>query len=986
MKTNLLFFRKLFFLVSIFYFASLHAFGQSHASLIMDNCAVVANNEIQFDVSVLNDGSTSLNFNSIVIRFTHNAGITSGGTVSWGMVAGSSSLPNFGTGGGTFAYNSSTHLTNFSSGSAIYTSSTAPALPYGVPVKIGRYFLKVTGGVFNVGAAIGLSWHSLAGIVVWEGNNTVTSSMQTSSNKLTHVPPCSIVIPNFVNCSSSLIATTTDVSAICATDGTATINLDPLPQSIGGTYSLDGGSPINYTSQPIQITGLAAGPHQIVVNNSTCSALSASFNVGGQGSTPYSISNPVATQCDTNLSITLINAPANTSGTYSINGGQALPFSSNPFIISTNNLGYFTLGVNPICVQSSVKAILVNPNYLITNSITSSSNCSPTGSVEINFQNGTTTNSGQYRINAGPWINYSTLPFTINSLPGGVNTIEVIPLGCVHLYSKTITVPVSNAHSLQISSTGTCPNSYNGTATINYVPFNPNTTGTYQLDGGSVINFAMLPIQLTGLSLGTHTIVVNNVCPSTLTSVFTIDTLLNPLVFQNIVGSCSAVPNGSVSINFTNSPMFTSGNYSVDNGPWEPFSSIPFTISNLSLGQKVITIQNTCPISSGSVTIPNSVQNVYLSFSNITNPTCYGASDGSVMVNLIGNSAINSGNYQLDGGTLTPFSSMPFVINGLSAGAHIITLENVCLNAPNYNFNLVSPIQQINNIYETACQSFTWQISGNSYTTSGNYSFNSTDSNGCIILNKLFLTINNGTLGNSVILPSTSLNLCANNLQTTGNKLYGAPNCELIAEVNSNSNLGFTQVCVNFLTNPTWNAEPYANRVYSINPSIQPVGGATVKLYYSASDLASAGISNNSQISITKVGGNGLLGGSGAVEEITNSMMTITNLSNGYKEVSFPVTSFSTFYLHSKNNGNAVLPVTYVNFSGRKMGANDLIEWSTANEENNRYFNLQYSTDAINFKTIEKVESKCVAGIESLLDYSFTHTATANGHNYYRLE
>ena len=64
-------------------------------------------------------------------------------------------------------------------------------------------------------------------------------------------------------------------------------------------------------------------------------------------------------------------------------------------------------------------------------------------------------------------------------------------------------------------------------------------------------------------------------------------------------------------------------------------------------------------------------------------------------------------------------------------------------------------------------------------------------------------------------------------------------------------------------------------------------------------------------------------------------------------QITFPVTGFSGFYLFT--NVGTPLPISLLNFSGRNNGNSNLLEWATASEQNSNYFELQRSTDGINF-------------------------------------
>ena len=84
---------------------------------------------------------------------------------------------------------------------------------------------------------------------------------------------------------------------------------------------------------------------------------------------------------------------------------------------------------------------------------------------------------------------------------------------------------------------------------------------------------------------------------------------------------------------------------------------------------------------------------------------------------------------------------------------------------------------------------------------------------------------------------------------------------------------------------------------------------------------------------------------------------------------------------------SASLPVESLNFKGHNTQKGNLLFWSTIAEINNDYFEVQRSTDAITFATIQTVKSKAYQGnsmtrIEyETIDANLVHTT-----NYYRLK
>lgn len=242
--------------------------------------------------------------------------------------------------------------------------------------------------------------------------------------------------------------------------------------------------------------------------------------------------------------------------------------------------------------------------------------------------------------------------------------------------------------------------------------------------------------------------------------------------------------------------------------------------------------------------------------------------------------------------------------------------------------------------------------------------------------------VNPTTLGNLV--SSASIGLCQMNPVNGIQTQFVNSNCEMLAKVNG-TGLGNVNVCVEFVTSQSWNGEPYADRIYKITPDNNLAGN--VCLYYSAADLLSAGINNNSEICITKIAGSAGLGGPGAVEEIPNAALTITSLPGGAVEICFAVTGFSSFYCHSCNPGNVPLPVSLKQFTGEIKNNSDILNWVSSTEQHLAGYNLLYSSNGADFKQIAQVPSKAVNGnSQRELSYSFTNLNTVNGHNYYALE
>ena len=81
------------------------------------------------------------------------------------------------------------------------------------------------------------------------------------------------------------------------------------------------------------------------------------------------------------------------------------------------------------------------------------------------------------------------------------------------------------------------------------------------------------------------------------------------------------------------------------------------------------------------------------------------------------------------------------------------------------------------------------------------------------------------------------------------------------------------------------------------------------------------------------------------------------------------------------------LPVTLLSFKGNHDVNKNIISWTTATEQNNTGFELQYSSNGTSFDPLSFVNSKAVNGNSSSeLSYVFTDTRLLSGTAYYRLQ
>lgn len=108
------------------------------------------------------------------------------------------------------------------------------------------------------------------------------------------------------------------------------------------------------------------------------------------------------------------------------------------------------------------------------------------------------------------------------------------------------------------------------------------------------------------------------------------------------------------------------------------------------------------------------------------------------------------------------------------------------------------------------------------------------------------------------------------------------------------------------------------------------------------------------------------------------------SLATGTVRASSAPTSLSPLTLGNLSGGSHPLPVTLVSFTGKVADEKVVLEWTTASEYNNAYFDVQRSEDGVTFETIGRVNGKGTSTVRN--DYRFIDIQPLIGVNYYRLK
>ncbi|MEM9836692.1 MAG: hypothetical protein AAF828_09330, partial [Bacteroidota bacterium] len=223
------------------------------------------------------------------------------------------------------------------------------------------------------------------------------------------------------------------------------------------------------------------------------------------------------------------------------------------------------------------------------------------------------------------------------------------------------------------------------------------------------------------------------------------------------------------------------------------------------------------------------------------------------------------------------------------------------------------------------------------------------------------------------------------------------PNDRLIAEVQIGNNTNLSTVI----------AEVYRRQSRIINTNTFPVlskqvalrfenaGGQTVqpnnnpvrvRLYYTAAE-ASALInaqpgSDASSFTLVKTDDACGEAYSGSNAQEMNTTLQTTGCGNNDYYLEYFTATFSSFFLFP--NG-AVLPVTFNEFTAQRRNDRAVkLYWTTAAEYNNRYFEVQRSSNGRSFQAIGETEGN--GTVEGISAYDFIDPSPLAGSNYYRLK
>ncbi|MGB4843201.1 MAG: T9SS type A sorting domain-containing protein, partial [Ferruginibacter sp.] len=255
------------------------------------------------------------------------------------------------------------------------------------------------------------------------------------------------------------------------------------------------------------------------------------------------------------------------------------------------------------------------------------------------------------------------------------------------------------------------------------------------------------------------------------------------------------------------------------------------------------------------------------------------------------------------------------------------------------------------------------------------------------------------------------IGVCENkNVSPTGTT-YATAICERIAYILPSGAVpltGTVNTCVTLdASQQYFNGEPYVQRHYDIDPATNAATAtATITLYFTDAEFVTYNTNNPVWPTLPTMAGGGNADPNRANVKITQFHGTATtspsspgnytglrilivpalpdiNWNGTYWEITFNVTGFSGFYVHTNSFGTP-LPITINYLKGYKQGNAHVLNWKvTCNSTASATMILERRADGGNFTAINSITADATRCRQP---FDYTDTDPLNGMNYYRLK
>lgn len=485
-----------------------------------------------------------------------------------------------------------------------------------------------------------------------------------------------------LNRTNTLGATSSFTNTTCGPpSGTITVT---IPAGVGTapfSYVLDGGTPVVTPALTYTFTGVAAGPHTVVVTDAS-TGCSSTINVNiTQTSSITATTNSAATTCSGVNNGTITVTPTNGSAPYSYVLDGGVPVSGgSPYTFTGLSAGNHTIVITDAsgCISNTITVNVATGSGVNVSTTSTATSCpgASNGTITVNASGGVPAYT--YQLGANP--PQASNVFT--GLASGTYTITVRDnVGCIRTVSRTVTAGSAIVASMNTTGT-TCSGAANGSVTV--TPTNGTGPYTFVLDG-TVTQTGATNTTFTNLSAGPHTIVITDNPSGCLSNTININIPAGPALAASVTSSattCSGASNGTITVTPTNG----TGPYefSLDGGPLVS-GAVPYIFTNVPAGSHTIQVTDipTGCISTIYTTLV-SAGPVLLTTASKTDVLCNGGATGTITV---AQPAAGTAPYEYSLDNVN-WQSSP-VFTGLTAGTYTVYYResNGCSNSLSITVN-----------------------------------------------------------------------------------------------------------------------------------------------------------------------------------------------------------------------------------------------------------------------------------------------------------
>ncbi len=471
-------------------------------------------------------------------------------------------------------------------------------------------------------------------------------------------------------------ATVTPTATSCPTSNNGSISIVPLTGVAPFSYQLNSGA-----FQPSGIfTGLAAGSYTVTIKDgSSCQTTIAVTVAAGAGVMATTTATGTSCSGASDGSITVTPTTGNAPFSFAIDGNTPVSAPA-PYTFTGLGAGAHTIVVTdgsgcpsaPISVTVATGAGLT----ATTTSTATSCNGASNGSITVTPTTGNAPFS--FAIDGNTPVS-APAPYTFTNLSSGAHTIIVsTAIGCS---SAPITVSVAAGASLAATTTSTatsCGGATDGSITV--TPASGTGPYTFTIDGGAPVS-APAPYTFTGLTSGSHTIVVTDVsvgCSSLPITVTVSSGAALTATTTTTTTSCSGALDGTITVSPDNG--IAPYTFAIDGGA-AVGGTAPYTFTGLPAGPHSIVITSSGGCVSTPIPVTVAAGPVLMATTSVTATSCSGATDGSIVVTP--SNGVGPFSFAIDGGSAIT-APAPYTFSNISAGSHTIVVSNAsgCASAP----------------------------------------------------------------------------------------------------------------------------------------------------------------------------------------------------------------------------------------------------------------------------------------------------------------